>query len=103
MSVDPRSTPPLHPQRAVDRRQPGVRLPHAVPPAQAAPGPHQGERGGGSSRRPRHDARQRHGRRVGRTEQRAGREGEGFILLFLVTENGMYMSTVGHKFVFKVS
>lgn len=54
-----RPVPALHTQRPVDHHQPAVRYAHAFPPTQAAPGPDQGERGGGQGGRSSHDVGKR--------------------------------------------
>jgi len=45
LSARARPVPALHTQRPVDNHQPAVRAAHAVPLAQAAQGPDQGQRG----------------------------------------------------------
>lgn len=60
LSAGARPVPALHTQRPVDHHQPAVCAAHAVSPAQAAPGPDQGQRGGRPGGRPGHYAGQRH-------------------------------------------
>lgn len=56
----PRTAEALHPERALDSREPSVRLSDAVPLEETAQGPHQGQRGGGSSGWSSHDSGERH-------------------------------------------
>lgn len=60
LSPGARPVPALHTKRPVDHHQLAVRAAHVVPPAQAAPGPDQGQCGGRQGGRPGHDIGKRY-------------------------------------------